>query len=109
MMNRILPEVPVGSQRGVANTVPTELPPPARGERTGRLALSFAQHRLWFLAQIEGGSRAHHIPLYLRLPRDLNRITLRRALDRVIERHEALRTTFTQIDGEAVPQIASVG
>ena len=109
MMNRILPEVSVDSQRGVANVVPTELPPPARGERNGRLVLSFAQQRLWFLAQIEGGSRAHHIPLYLRLRGDLNRITLRRALDRVIERHEALRTTFTQIDGEAVPQIASVG
>jgi len=108
MMNRILPDVSVDSQSGGARAVRAELPPPARRERTGRLAVSFAQQRLWFLAQMEGGSRAHHIPLYLILQGDLDRITLRRALGRVIERHEALRTTFAQIDGEAFPQIASV-
>ena len=31
---------------------------------------------------------------------------LRRALDRMVERHEALRTTFEQMDGEAVQRIA---
>ena len=74
-------------------------------ERGGRLPLSFAQQRLWFLAQMEGVSEAYHIPLGLRLRGDLDRAALRRALDRIVVRHEALRTTFVLMDGEPVQRI----
>ena len=77
-------------------------------ERGGRLLLSFAQQRLWFLAQMEGASEAYHIPLGLRLKGDLDYTALRRALDRILARHEALRTTFALIDGEPVQRIAAV-
>ena len=77
-------------------------------QRSGRLPLSFAQQRLWFLAQMEGGSAAYHIPLGLHLKGDLNRAALRRALDRILVRHEVLRTTFAFLDGEPVQQIGAV-
>jgi hypothetical protein len=51
-------------------------------ERGGRLPLSFAQQRLWFLAQMEGGSRAYHMPWGLRLRGRLDRVALAPALDR---------------------------
>ena len=77
-------------------------------KRSGRLPLSFAQQRLWFLAQMEGGSAAYHIPFGLHLKGDLNRTALGRALDRILVRHEILRTTFAFLDGEPVQQIGAV-
>ena len=71
----------------------------AGGERKrGRVPLSYAQQRLWFLAQMEGVSEAYHIPLGLRLQGKLDRGALRRALDRIVERHEALRTMFAFVN-----------
>ena len=82
-----------------------ELPivPASRAEA---LPLSFAQQRLWFLAQMEGGSEAYHIPLGLRLAGPLDRDALKRALDRIVSRHEALRTSFERIEEQTVQRIA---
>ncbi len=76
--------------------------------RDSKLPLSFAQQRLWFLAQMEGGSEAYHVPLVLRLKGPLNHAVLRRALDRIVARHEALRTTFMVQDAEPVQVIRPV-
>ncbi|MEQ1808231.1 MAG: amino acid adenylation domain-containing protein, partial [Burkholderiaceae bacterium] len=72
----------------------SELPAIERVPREQLLALSFAQQRLWFLAQIEGVSQAYHIGMGLRLVGRLDASALRRALQRIVQRHEALRTTF---------------
>jgi amino acid adenylation domain-containing protein len=79
-----------------------------RADRSGTMPLSFAQQRLWFLAQMEGVSRAYHIPGGLRLAGPLDRGALRRALNRIVERHEALRTTVQLVDGEPVQRIAGI-
>jgi amino acid adenylation domain-containing protein len=75
--------------------------------REQALPLSFAQQRLWFLAQIEGVSEAYHIPMGLRLRGKLDRQALRRSLDRIVQRHEALRTTFKRAGDAPVQVIAS--
>jgi amino acid adenylation domain-containing protein len=77
-------------------------------ERSGPLALSFAQQRLWFLEQLGGTGAAYHISLRLRLRGALDRGALVRTLDRIVARHEALRTTFPAVDGEPVQHIASI-
>ena len=84
-----------------------KLPPVPAADRTKPLPLSFAQQRLWFLAQLEGASEAYHVPLNLTLAGRLDREALRRALDRIVHRHEALRTTFAVIGGEPVQRIAA--
>ncbi|MGA4300136.1 amino acid adenylation domain-containing protein, partial [Ralstonia nicotianae] len=76
-------------------------------DRGEALPLSFAQQRLWFLAQMEGGSEAYHIPVGLRLKGELDEDALRRALDRIVARHEALRTCFVTEEGQAVQRVAS--
>src|ERR1700677_2439112 len=69
------------------------------------LPLFLAQQRLWFLAQMEDISNAYHNPISLRLNGDLNSTALRKALNRILVRHEALRTTFALVDGEPVQRI----
>jgi arthrofactin-type cyclic lipopeptide synthetase C len=70
------------------------------------LPASFAQQRLWFLAQIEGVSEAYNVPLRLRVRGHLNHAALRWALDRIQSRHEVLRTTFVTRDGELYQRIS---
>ena len=68
--------------------------------REQQLPLSYAQQRLWFLAQLDGASATYHIPLALRLDGALDVIALRRALDHLFARHESLRTVFVAEHGE---------
>ncbi|HEX6036828.1 non-ribosomal peptide synthetase, partial [Longimicrobium sp.] len=68
----------------------------------GVFPLSFSQQRLWFLHRMDPDSPAYHIPLALRARGDLDVQVLRRALRDVVQRHEALRTTFTERDGRPV-------
>ncbi|HEV2644514.1 MAG TPA: AMP-binding protein, partial [Candidatus Elarobacter sp.] len=91
----------------IARATRRPLPAIARADRHAPLPLSFAQQRLWFLAQIDGASEAYHVPLALRLRGTLDRVALGRALDRVVARHETLRTTFALVHGEPVQRIAS--
>ena len=62
----------------------------------GRKAVSFAQERLSFLDRLEPGGAAYNIPIALALLGPLDEQALARSIDVVVERHEALRTTFEQ-------------
>ncbi|WP_234425521.1 non-ribosomal peptide synthetase, partial [Streptomyces kebangsaanensis] len=63
--------------------------------------LSYAQQRLWFLDRFEPGSTEYTTLSVLRLRGPLDAGALRTALDGLVARHEALRTTFAEQDGQA--------
>jgi amino acid adenylation domain-containing protein/non-ribosomal peptide synthase protein (TIGR01720 family) len=90
----------------VQNAARSTLPSITTADRDAPLALSFAQQRLWFLAQMEGGA-AYHVPGVLRLAGVLDKSALRRTLERIVARHEALRTTFELVDGAPLQRIAA--
>ncbi|WP_259641443.1 amino acid adenylation domain-containing protein, partial [Pseudomonas savastanoi] len=84
-------------------------PPITVIERCGAHALSSAQQRLWFLAQMEGGNAAYHMPLNLRLRGPLQVAALQSSFNRLVARHEALRTTFIAVEGEGRQRVAATG
>jgi amino acid adenylation domain-containing protein/FkbM family methyltransferase len=62
--------------------------------------LSFGQERLWFIDRLEPGGAGYHMPVALRLTGPLDRAALAAALGLVVERHQVLRTTYRQSEGE---------
>ncbi|WP_323145084.1 non-ribosomal peptide synthetase [Massilia phyllosphaerae] len=83
-----------------AGAVEEDLAPIPPASPDAPLAPSFAQRRLWFIDQLEGGSSQYHIPVALRLDGRLDRAALQTALDAIVARHEVLRTTYAA-DGDS--------
>ena len=81
------------------------VPPLVARERPEEIPLSFAQQRLWFLDQLEPSSTAYLIPIAQRLQGNLNVAALEQGLWELIHRHESLRTTFVERDGQPVQMI----
>jgi amino acid adenylation domain-containing protein len=69
--------------------------------------LSFAQERLWFLDQLNPGNPTYNTPTAIHFKGLLDVKALEQSLGEIIQRHEALRTTFTAVDGQLLQVIAS--
>ncbi|MFF9315229.1 amino acid adenylation domain-containing protein [Streptomyces sp. NPDC014748] len=77
--------------------------------RTGPLPLSFGQRRLWVVDRMQPRSREWVSALFLPVPEDADAGRIGAALDRLVERHEALRTDFVVRDGEPMQLIRPSG
>ncbi|MEM9488144.1 MAG: amino acid adenylation domain-containing protein, partial [Myxococcota bacterium] len=86
--------------RAVLSAPPIEPVP-----RDRPLPLSFAQQRLWFLDQLQPGSATYNVPFALRIQGPLDIAALRWSLQRIIARHESLRTRFAAHGGQPVQLI----
>lgn len=75
-----------------------------RRSQDGPVPLTSAQEALWFLDQLEpeseSGHALHNQPGAVRLVGTLDVEALRRSLDEIVRRHEALRTRFVTSDGK---------
>jgi non-ribosomal peptide synthetase component F/thioesterase domain-containing protein len=61
---------------------------------------SLAQERFWTLSQLDPANPSFHVPLVMKLSGPLSAPLLESSLQLLIDRHESLRTTFAEKDGE---------
>lgn len=64
-----------------------------------QVSLSFSQQRLWFLDKLDPYNPSYNIPTAVRLLGALDIEVLGRTFDSIVHRHEALRTSFDEVDG----------
>jgi amino acid adenylation domain-containing protein len=76
------------------------LPPvrPGSGDRV--CPLSLAQQQMWFLDQLSAGNPAYYAQATIRVTGPLDLDVLARTLTEITRRHESLRTTYHQRDGQ---------
>ncbi len=74
-------------------------------DRAQPLPQSLAQNRLWLLWQLAPESAAYNIPAGLRLRGELDPAAVQASFQALVNRHEALRTRFSEVDGQALQQV----
>jgi amino acid adenylation domain-containing protein len=71
--------------------------------------MSYAQQRMWLVDRLNPGNPAYNIARAIRVRGSLSQEVLRESLQGMVARHESLRTTFAEIDGDPVQIIAVSG
>ncbi|MFY4721401.1 amino acid adenylation domain-containing protein [Streptomyces sp. LaBMicrA B280] len=74
--------------------------------RTGRMPLSHAQQRLWFLDQLVEDNPFYNVPDAVRMRGPLDLDALAEALSAVVARHEVLRVTIREEEGRSWQEFA---
>ncbi|MEO6870151.1 MAG: HAD-IIIC family phosphatase, partial [Ginsengibacter sp.] len=69
--------------------------------------LSHAQKRFWVLSHFKDGSKAYNFSGAYVIEGNLNKDAFKKAIEKLVERHENLRTIFVEIDGEPRQKILS--
>ncbi|RFT63252.1 amino acid adenylation domain-containing protein, partial [Bacillus clarus] len=82
-----------------------EIPPLMPMGRGETIPLSYAQQRLWFIDQFTPNSALYNMPMVCRLTGDWIPEALETGWNKLLERHESLRTVFHEVNGFPVQQI----
>jgi amino acid adenylation domain-containing protein len=97
---------PAALTRSVSRIPPGSIVPLRKAAGTDDVPASYAQQRLWFLAQLEPGSTAYHLHWAGRLFGAIDRVALNRAITALLKRHATLRSTFSDCDGMPLQHVA---
>ncbi|MGH9430458.1 MAG: condensation domain-containing protein, partial [Terriglobia bacterium] len=100
------PPPSLGSTNAEADTAPTAVPPFTLSQEPYLMPSSVAQRRFWMLEEFEPGNPALHMRACVRLTGTLSQPSLEKSVQLLIDRHETLRTTFDNVNGELVQLIA---
>lgn len=87
------------------NTAPSAPADPIRTPGRKKVFPSATQEIMWRMAQVEGMGTTHNVCRALRLHGPLNIEALTRAIQFIINRHEALRTVFYDENGQCRAEV----
>ncbi|WP_137918850.1 non-ribosomal peptide synthetase [Hydrogenophaga sp. 2FB] len=79
-----------------------------RVDRDRLLPTSYSQRRMWLVQQVNPETTAYNMPFAARLRGALDSAVLVASLHKLMERHEAFRTTLVAVDGEPMQRIGPV-
>ncbi|MFH5207399.1 amino acid adenylation domain-containing protein [Antrihabitans sp. NCIMB 15449] len=74
-------------------------PAVGKRERGEHVPLAYSQRAYWFQRKLEGAGQGENVPFGLRFDGPLDRSALITAVGDVVARHESLRTTFLEHEG----------
>jgi amino acid adenylation domain-containing protein len=89
----------------VPRSVVPPLKPIADKDNTN-IPLSFSQQQLWVLAQVAPDIPVYNEPFTIRLGGPINGDALAQSFNEILRCHDALRTTFTPVDGQLVQVVS---
>lgn len=67
--------------------------------------LSMAQKRLFIINQFVGVNESYNIPYLIEIRGDISKEQVENTFNKIVERHEALRTSFCFIDGQPIQRV----
>lgn len=79
-----------------------------RKDHNGPLPLSYSQRRLWLVDKIQGGSADYNMPVTLQITGQWQTDVLEQVFQALLERHEILRTVYSESEGEPVQRVRPV-
>ena len=78
----------------------SDAPTVVKTRRNVQYPASLGQHRFWVLDKLQPRNSALNVAVRWRIEGDLSAHLIEKAFAQIIERHETLRTSFIDIDGE---------
>ena len=82
-----------------------EVPSISKVEKKDYYDVSAAQRRLYVIDKLKTAGISYNIPLVMKINGNLDIERFNKAINKLIERHEALRTSFRMVDGNLVQKI----
>ncbi len=82
----------------------SHIAPIVPASRQEALPLSYAQHRLWVVDQLDPDNAQHNLPAAFRIGGDVDVRVFAKAVERLVERHEILRTHY-ELEGDHPVQV----
>ena len=84
------------------------MPPIGIQPKPKHVPLSYNQEALWVIDRMEGSTQ-YYVPIILKLKGHINAEILNRSLQTIVERHQVLRTTFIEQNGQPYQTIQEAG
>ncbi|MCJ8269485.1 MAG: condensation domain-containing protein, partial [Psychrosphaera sp.] len=73
--------------------------------KSNKVPVSFAQQRLWFIDNLQGGSPQYNMPMVFEVTGQLDTALLSAVFTTIVERHEVLRTVYLAEQGQTLQHI----